>query len=311
MDWKRLFDSIGMNGTWWQWRMVRLEAWFRDTFTGGPAPGTGAAYRYTFCRKCGSMMLISDPNCGRCGASAPSRVASWFQRTLGLILPRWHPSATLLLFANVANLLAVMFFFGPKNLLQPDSLMLVKMGALEPTLFAAGDVWRLITYAYLHIGLLHVAFNLIALSQVGPVLEEQVGGARLFVLYTVTAITGGVFEVMANAGRMMIIAGASGALFGFIGFGLSFGHFMGGMGGRMQRNFFLHWAIYGFAFGMLVGAANLCHLGGLVGGLAMGWLVSLERRDPDRFMPVWKAAAWLCFLATIASFAMLVIHPLR
>ena len=49
-------------------------------------------------------------------------------------------------------------------------------------------------------------------------------------------------------------------------------------------------------------------LGGLVGGLAMGWLVSLERRDPDRFMPVWKAAAWLCLLATVAAFAMVVLH---
>ncbi len=307
MDWKRFFDSIGMNGTWWQWRIYRWQEAWRARNDPQAKPVQSAAARYVFCRKCGAMMLAGESACSRCGATAPSRASAWFQRTLGLVMPQWHPVSSLLLFANVANLLTAMFVFGASQLLNPTGIMLVKMGALDPTMFLAGDFWRIITYGYLHIGIMHIGFNLLALSQVGPVLEEQVGSPRLFSIYTLSLISGGALDVILRGNQSILVAGASGALFGLIGFGMSFAHFYGGSAGRAQRDFFLRWAIYGFAFGYLIGADNICHLGGFIMGAALGFLIERERGQADRFNAVWKAIAWLLALVTVGAFILMLL----
>ena len=108
----------------------------------------------------------------------------------------------------------------------------------------------------------------------------------------------------------MLIAGASGALFGLIGFGMSFAHFYGGPAGRQQRNFFLHWAVYGFLFGMLVGADNICHAGGFAVGAVAGFLVERERARRDALTPLWQGLAALCALATVAAFGWMILAQL-
>jgi rhomboid protease GluP len=222
---------------------------------------------------------------------------------LGLVLPTWCPVSTYLLVLNGSVMLVLMALFGAGNLFRPEPLALFRMGALDPSQFLAGEYWRLITYGFLHIGLLHIAFNLLSLSQVGPVLEQQVGSARFFCVYMLSLIGGGVADVLVRGDQPMLIAGASGALFGLIGFGLSYAHFYGGPAGRAQRDFFLHWAAYGFVFGYIVRADNICHLGGFAVGVASGFLVERERVRRDAFAPVWQGLAWLCALAIAGAFA--------
>ena len=258
------------------------------------------------CPACGALMDRADTECMRCGAAAPNPAVSAVQRLLGLVLPSFFPASGVLLFLNLANLAVVLAAFGLGQLLNPTSEMLLKMGALNPYAFFQGEYWRLISYGFLHIGLLHIIFNMMALSQVGPVLEREVGSARFLSIYLLSLIGGGAADLLVRGPVFMVIAGASGALFGLIGFGMTYAHFYGGPAGRAQRNFFLQWALYGFVFGFIVRADNICHLGGFVTGAILGYLVERERTRHDLLTPLWRGLATACGLLTAVAFGWMI-----
>ena len=87
---------------------------------------------------------------------------------------------------------------------------------------------------------------------------------------------------------------------------MSYAHFYGGFAGRMQRDFFLRWAVYGFVFGLLVGADNIAHAGGLVAGAFLGFLVERERVHREKLDPLWNALAALCAAATVGAFVWMI-----
>ena len=303
MNWKEFFDSLGMDGTRWQWRIHRWQQRRAERQEDQAAPEQSASSRYKFCERCGALLTRDETLCPRCGARAPSWRMQRLKRSLGLALPSWCPVSGVLLTVNVLYFLLGLVWYGMRSVTTPSGDMLAAMGALVPALFRAGEGWRLLTYGYLHIGLLHLAFNMLALSQVGPVLEEQVGKARFFVVYTLALVGGGLADVLLRGASYMVIAGASGALFGLIGFGMSYAHFYGGTAGRLQRDFFIRWAVYGFLFGMVVRADNIAHAGGFVIGALLGFLVERERARRERFSPLWAGLAVVCALATAVAFA--------
>ncbi|MBN1270412.1 MAG: rhomboid family intramembrane serine protease [Kiritimatiellae bacterium] len=307
MDWKRLFDSLGMNGTQWQWRIYRWEEKWKDlVFAARQKKGT-VTYQHKFCPACGSLMDHSETQCPRCGMRAPSWRAQVMKRVFGLVLPAYYPASTLLLVANLTNLLVMLLAFGLKQLLAPDLEALVRMGALVPAMVAEGQYFRLITYGYLHIGILHIGFNMLVLSQVGPVLEKDIGTPRFFSLYTLALAAAGGLDLLWRGPVMTVIAGASGALFGLIGFGASHAHFYGGPFGREQRSFYLRWALYGFVFGFMIGADNIAHLGGFLMGAVLGFLIERERTLRDRLTPVWTFLAYGALVLTVGSFVWLAV----
>lgn len=266
MNWKVFFDRLGMNGTWWQWRILQWQE---------------------------RMQTES------------------FWSACAVFCPAWLTTTTVLLALNGINLLVALALFGIDNLFRPNPWMLYRMGALDPALFLHGEYWRIVTYGFLHIGILHIAFNMLALSQVGPALERQVGGARVFCVYMLALLGGGLADVLVRGSVSMLIAGASGALFGLIGFGMSFAHFYGGEAGRAQRNFFLQWAIYGFVFGLLVRADNICHLGGFITGAICGYFIERERGRAERFAPAWRSLAVIFVLLVIVAFGWMLRANLR
>jgi len=251
-------------------------------------------------------MDAHDRICARCGVTAPSVARRSVQHTLGLMLPTFHPASTVLLALNLLNLGVVLLYFGLNQLFKPDSVMLLTMGALDPYSFLQGEYWRIITYGFLHIRLLHILFNMMALSQVGPVLEREVGSARFLCVYMLSLLGGGAADVLVRGPVIMVIAGASGALFGLIGFGMTFAHFYGGPAGKAQRNFFLQWALYGFLFGFVVRADNICHLGGFITGAILGYIVERERPHHAELTPIWQAVATVCGLLTVAAFGWMI-----
>jgi rhomboid protease GluP len=296
-----------MNGTKWQWRIIRWENRFRDwAFTAKQKKGT-VTYQHKFCNSCGALLDHNEKQCPHCSARAPSWRAQVMKRAAGLVLPSWYPVSALLLAANLINLVVVTIVFGPRNLLMPQSDMLVTMGALVPRLAMGGEYFRLITYGYLHIGLMHIAFNMLVLSQVGPVLEKDIGSPRFFSLYTLTLVAAGGLDLLLRGGSTVVIAGASGALFGMIGFGASYGHFYGGGLGHEQRNFYLKWALYAFIFGFFIGADNIAHAGGFAAGAVMGFLIERERLVKDRLTPLWTAFSFLALALTVGAFIWLLL----
>jgi membrane associated rhomboid family serine protease len=81
---------------------------------------------------------------------------------------------------------------------------------------ADGEWWRLITSAFLHYGIMHIAFNMLVLYVMGPQLEQMFGRLRYGALYGVSALGGSVLVYLLSPINSAT-AGASGAIFGLFG----------------------------------------------------------------------------------------------
>ncbi len=96
--------------------------------------------------------------------------------------------------------------------------LLVEAGWVSAPQVADGEWWRLLTSAFLHFGVLHLAFNMYALYLFGPFLEQLYGPVEYAVIYLLCALGGSVLTILAAPDSAA--AGASGAVFGL--FGLAF-----------------------------------------------------------------------------------------
>ena len=81
---------------------------------------------------------------------------------------------------------------------------------------ANGNWWTLLTSAFLHGSILHIAFNMYVLFALGPALERVLGHWRFTVLYLVAAFGGAVCSY-GFSDPMTVSVGASGAIFGLMG----------------------------------------------------------------------------------------------
>jgi membrane associated rhomboid family serine protease len=85
------------------------------------------------------------------------------------------------------------------------------------------EVWRLVTYLFLHGGFFHVIFNLFALWMFGADLERLWGGKRFLFYYFLTGIGGGLLNVLLQPSSPIPTVGCSGAVYGLLlAFGLTF-----------------------------------------------------------------------------------------
>ncbi len=302
MNWKDFFDSLGLNGTKWQWRIMRWERAWKDRSETARQRRSQVTYRHKFC-SCGALLDRDERVCPHCGKRAPSWRAQVVSRAVGLVIPSALAVSSTLLIVNAMIFVLVVAIAGASALFAPPGELLVRMGSLVPVFVYQGEFSRLLTYGYLHAGIIHLAFNMFVLSQVGPMLEQEIGKARFFTLYTLALLGGAVARLIVSGPAPMQVVGASGAMFGLIGFGIAYAHSVGGHSALDLRNFFIRWAFYAFLFGFLVPRVdNTAHVGGFLVGLALGVLVERERVHRDRLTPVWGYAALLCLLLTLAAF---------
>lgn len=101
------------------------------------------------------------------------------------------------------------------ELVAGSDLIFAKYG-LVPLAVADGEWWRLLTGAFLHAGLIHLAFNLLVLIMIGPAVEAMVGHVRFLVLFVLSALGGATFSY-AQSAPLSLSVGASGAIFGLMG----------------------------------------------------------------------------------------------
>lgn len=99
--------------------------------------------------------------------------------------------------------------FGADGLI--DALALV-----PPKVVGGFQLWRLVTYQFLHAGTWHVALNMLMLWMFGSELEQRWGGAFFFKYYLVCGVGGGLLYTLVRAGVPDPTVGASGAIFGIL-----------------------------------------------------------------------------------------------
>lgn len=190
--------------------------------------------------------------------------------------------------------------------LEADTQVLIDMGAMIPILVQGPtDLWRFVAPMFLHMDLMHLLFNMVALYSVGMTLERILGRAGFLALYFVGGITGNVasyaWGLFAESG-LTVSAGASTSVFGlFVAVALLavlhkgnrslFTQYSKGMLGVIAVN---------VAYTLLVPNISVSgHLGGALGGLVAMFMIpaaSLRVPNPVRVVVavLWVAAlVWL------------------
>jgi membrane associated rhomboid family serine protease/Flp pilus assembly protein TadD len=183
--------------------------------------------------------------------------------------------------ANVAVFLA-MAFASSSVMDFPGSVLY--WGANVGPYTLSGQWWRLVSYMFLHGGLLHIAFNMWCLWDLGALCESLYGRWTFAAIYLITGIAGGLASVAWNPHVLSV--GASGAIFGLAG-ALVSSFYLGefslprvAIGGTLKS--LLVFVGFNLFFGGVVGGIdNACHIGGLVSGLILGALIARLAPDPN------------------------------
>ncbi len=141
-----------------------------------------------------------------------------------------------------------------------------------------GEVWRLVTPIFLHFGILHLVFNMSALTALGTMIEVRKGTLRLAGLVLVTAVVSNLGQYLymerIDPGEFHPFGGISGVLCGFFGYVWMKGLYQPEEGMIMHPNSIilgLLWIVLCMT-GELGPIANAAHVVGLVVGVAFGVL---------------------------------------
>ncbi len=275
------------------------------TLPAPPSPAVEYCYRHpnvqtaVHCTRCGR------PICTQCMVPAPvgyqcpecvDRARREFRRGPGRrpVRVRALSATTVLLGAMLAGFVVELVRGGPNALLSGPPLgTLVDLGAMFPPFVANGQYWRLFTSIFLHIGLIHIAFNAYALWLFGQFVESTFGTPRFVLLFFATGFlasaTSYAFGPIGAVG-----VGASGAVFGIFGAFIAY-HFR-------RRSVATSAASLRWAFTMILLNAFLAlgfraidwraHLGGLVAGFLAGYaLEGFGSRSTRRIVAVVGVAA--------------------
>ena len=250
-------------------------------------------------------------NCVKCGRNLPSfsfgkKICSWCvqheaaQRGLETedAVQRVEPAPWLrrqsnsivvtqiLLGINVAVFIA-MVLTDPSALDSPSGGLLVRLGANYGPLTLGGQWWRLLTCVFVHGNLLHIAFNMWSLWNIGSLAESLYGRWTFAVMYLLAGIGGSLGSLIWNPNVLSV--GASGAIFGIVG-ALIASFYLGEFSMRGQitggtMTSLLIFSAYSLARGATSsGIDNGAHVGGLVSGLILGALIAKGASDPNKPM---------------------------
>jgi membrane associated rhomboid family serine protease len=155
---------------------------------------------------------------------------------------------------------------------------LVRFGAVWRGLVWQGEYWRLATSMFLHIGVVHLLWNGYYGLRLSAQTEHAIGTSRFLALYVLSGIAGAAASVI---GHDAVSAGASGALFGLIGWQLVVGRARTGsfraMWGDPGVRRDLTWIGAWFVIGIFAGFDNYAHAGGLGFGLLFSWALMARR----------------------------------
>lgn len=164
-----------------------------------------------------------------------------------------------------------------------DSETLIQVGSTYGERILQGEIWRLFSAMFLHIGILHLLFNTVALFNLGRDMESRYGHRRFILIYLTSGYFGNLVSFMLR-GPFEFSAGASGAIFGLLGAELGFLLFHRrqlGVFGRDQQRQIVRVLLINLGIGLLVFQINnAAHIGGFIAGLALGYLTA------PRYLPV-------------------------
>jgi rhomboid protease GluP len=170
------------------------------------------------------------------------------------------------------------------SVMEPTVDDLLKWGAdFGPSTLLEGQPWRVLTCAFVHIGLVHFAVNMWSLWVIGRFCERLYGNVTFALIYLLSAVGGSLASLAWNP--LVVSAGASGALFGIDGAMLAFLYLRpSGIPPEVLkslRNEVVRIIGINLVIGLGMEFDNAAHVGGLVTGALAGALVARDLRETE------------------------------
>jgi rhomboid protease GluP len=177
---------------------------------------------------------------------------------------------------------------GMFGILAPSNQSLFLLGATGTIpVIEYSRFWTLISASFLHGGILHIVFNMMALYQLGPFILREFGFYRFINLYILTGVAGFAASVMFG---VPFTIGASASICGLIGAILYYGKSRSGYYGQAIFKQAMGWVAGLVVFGLIIGGINnWAHGGGILSGILLGFGMGYNENKPE--------TAWIKFLA--------------
>jgi rhomboid protease GluP len=168
------------------------------------------------------------------------------------------------------------------DIMQPTGEDIYNWGGNMRMATLGGDWWRLFTCTFVHIGIIHLLCNMYGLFFIGSFLEPLLGKTKYVIAYVCTGILASVVSIWWSGER--VSAGASGAIFGM------YGVFLALLTTKLihadvRKSLLQSSAVfigYNLIYGMKGNVDNSAHIGGLVSGFIIGYILYFSLKQTGK-----------------------------
>lgn len=220
--------------------------------------------------------------------------------------------ATISLIGLMVALFALTFFLGNVFSGENFASILVFAGGDNISLVLNGQVWRIVTAAFLHANFLHLGMNMYSLFMIGKLIEDFYGSKKLVWVFVFSAIGGSILSFVITIAMTIlglsaiensltiVSVGASGGLFGMMGVLI---------GNKLKNDPFepkipidemslVAITLINIVFGFVIpGINNWAHIGGLFTGILIGMVI--KTRSNFNKEGSFDTINWILFLSSI------------
>lgn len=141
---------------------------------------------------------------------------------------------------------------------------------------AQGMLWLLITSTFVHFGIAHFLLNMLALYQIGYLVEQFYNSKKIFIVYILGGVAGSIatFALSRFQGENIASLGASGAIFALLGLliGGTLKRQRFGVSLPFTKESFYPTLVFALLISFLPGINWMAHLGGFLGGVWLGYI---------------------------------------
>ncbi len=254
------------------------------------------------CPKCRKLISVDETICPYCGLTRPGSL--WKNNIITLGFSNTDQLIRTIIYVNVGIFIISLLLnsrlpglsMNPFYILSPENRSLLLLGATGTIpIDRLHRWWTIVSANYLHGGILHILFNMIAFRQLAPLVAREYGVYRMFIIYTLSGIIG--FKISYLAGVTFTI-GASAAICGLMGSILYYGKSRGGIYGQSIYKQVAGWAVVLFLFGLIMpGINNWGHGGGIVAGIILGFFLGYRERKEENLFH--KILTGFCVVLTV------------
>src|SRR5262245_25470860 len=272
------------------------------------------------CASCGLLVGVNDETCYNCGRRNPGlwgygpalRALGRDMGFVPFVIGACVVIHVIALLVSMSSPLGI-DMRGLFTMIGPNIEVSLRLGASGAyPVFEEGRWWTVLSAGWLHAGILHLAFNMLAVRQIAPAIAELYGPGRMVIIYTMGSVVGFTMSTLAGEfvprfpliGAGPVTVGASASIAGLIG---AMWHYGKRGGSSIAQSYASTFVVYMIVIGFMGGIDNWAHGGGLVGGYLTAKF--LDPLKPERVDHV--AIALVCLALSILAVVMSALTPLK